>query len=64
MDGVTLATKFVTNRTDTVTPKQGDLPQPLPLFYAQALEHRCEMMRDIASFMYRTLSGKRINNTV
>lgn len=51
MDCVALAAKLVANRPDTVTPKQGDLPQPLPLFYAQALKHRCEMMRDIASFI-------------
>ena len=53
MDCVALAAKLVANRPDTVTPKQGDLPQPLPLFYAQALEHRCEMMRDseIPSFL-------------
>lgn len=48
MDRVALAAKLVTNRPDTVAPKQGDLPQPLPLFYAQALEYRCEMMRDMA----------------
>ena len=48
MDCVALAAKLVANRPDTVTPKQGDLPQPLPLFYAQALEHWCEMMRDMA----------------
>lgn len=48
MDCVALAAKLVANRPDTVTPKQGDLPQPLSLFYAQALEHRCKMMRDMA----------------
>ena len=51
MGGVALAAKLVTNGSDTVAPKQGDLPKPLPLCYAQALEHRCEMVRDMAMFI-------------
>ncbi|MNR43060.1 hypothetical protein D3C85_1616450 [compost metagenome] len=51
MDRVALAATLVTNRPDTVAPKQGDLPQPLPFFYAQTLEHGSEMMWDIASFI-------------
>lgn len=49
--GVALATNLVANRPDTLAPKQGDVPQPLLLVHAQALEYWYEMVRDMTTLI-------------
>ena len=54
---VALATNLVANRPDTLAPKQGDVPQPLFLVHAQALEYRYEMVRDMTTLIQANRSS-------